>query len=92
MLKSWQKHQSLRWGAILLLGLFALMAVADAAVCQIRTDQNGNCLLPCICCHVAGVIHASPVIYVEHLTTHIQTPVTAAPVLLASNIFHPPRV
>ncbi|MDI6854568.1 MAG: hypothetical protein QME75_13305 [Deltaproteobacteria bacterium] len=74
-----------------MLGLFAVMAVADAAVCQINTDQNGNCLLPCICCHVAGVIHASPIIHIEQVTAHVQAPVTTAPALLASTIFHPPR-
>ena len=75
----------------MLLGLFAVMAVTDAAVCQIQTDQKGDCLLPCICCHVAGVIHTSPVILVEHVTAYVHTLVTTAPALLTFTIFHPPR-
>lgn len=87
-----RKHRYLRWGAFLLLALFAMMAVADAAVCQIKTDEDGNCLLPCICCHVAGALHASPFIHIEPVIFYVQAPVKTAPVLLASAIFHPPRV
>ena len=91
MLSGWRKHHYLRVGALILMAFFAVAAVADAAVCQIKTDQNGNCLLPCICCHVAGVVHASPIIHVEQVTTYLQAPVTIAPVLLVSPLFHPPR-
>lgn len=91
MLRTWRKHPFLRWGALVFLALFAVTALAEAALCQIKTDQNGNCLLPCLCCHVAGVMHASPIFHVEHMTSYVQAPVTAAPVLLFSAIFHPPR-
>ncbi|MBI4644581.1 MAG: hypothetical protein HY790_07725 [Deltaproteobacteria bacterium] len=65
--------------------------MADAAVCQIKTDQDGNCLLPCICCHIAGVINASPIIHVENVTTYVQASVIVAPARLVSAFFHPPR-
>jgi len=91
MLRNWRKHHFLRWGAIFFLALFAVTAVAEAAVCQIKTDQNGNCLLPCLCCHVAGVMQASPIIYVDRTLPYVQASATAAPILLAAAIFHPPR-
>ena len=91
MLNDWRNYPYLRWVALLLLALFTVTAVADAAVCQIKTDQNGDCLLPCICCHVAGVIHAIPTIHIEQVTTLVQAPVAKPAVLLVSPIFHPPR-
>jgi hypothetical protein len=74
------------------LALFAVLAVADAAVCQIKTDQNGNCLLPCLCCHAAGVVHVSPMIHTEQVTSYRPMPTIIETVLLPVHIFHPPRV
>jgi hypothetical protein len=91
MLSDWRNYPYLRWTALLLLALFTLAAVADAAVCQIETDQNGNCLLPCICCYVSGVIYASPTIYTEHAIPLVRAPVPRTLELLVSTIFHPPR-
>lgn len=91
MLNGWRKNHYLRVGALVLLAFFAVAAVADAAVCQIKTDQDGNCLLPCFCCHVAGAIHAGPIIQIEPLTTYVPAPVIIAPVFLVSAFFHPPR-
>lgn len=91
MLSGWQKNHYLRIMALILLAFFMVAAAADAAVCQIKTDQNGNCLLPCLCCHIAGAIHASPIIHFENATSYVQVPVKAVIVLLASSFFHPPR-
>jgi len=74
-----------------LIAFFMIAAAADAVVCQKITDQSGNCLLPCLCCHVAGAIHASPIINVEYATSYVQVPVTIAPVIMVSTFFHPPR-
>ncbi|MDD2900954.1 MAG: hypothetical protein PHU44_00795 [Syntrophales bacterium] len=77
---------------LLLIMVFAFAAVAEAVVCQKVTDRDGNCLLPCICCHIAGVIHVSPIIHAENVTPYSQVPVAMAPMLLVSTFFHPPRV
>lgn len=91
MLSDWRKRHYLQILALILLAFFMVAAAADGAVCRIKTDQNGNCLLPCICCHVAGIIHTSPVIHLENVTPYAQVPVTIAPVFLVSTFFHPPR-
>ncbi len=68
-----------------------IAAAADAEVCQKITDQNGNCLLPCLCCHIAGAIHANLIVHDEYMTSYFQMPVNVAPVLVVSTFFHPPR-
>jgi len=92
MLIKWRKHSCLRLGALLLVGLFVGMVAADAAVCQLKTDQNGNCPLTGICCHIIGALNTNPVFLVEQVTAHVLVPDNLAAVLLAFTIFHPPRV
>lgn len=91
MVRSRQTYQLLHLVAIFLLAVFAVAAVADAAVCQKITDQDGNCLLPCICCHIAGVIFTTAIIHTEHATIYVQAPPNTALVVFASTFFHPPR-
>lgn len=87
MLSDWRKYRYLRWGMLLLLAFFMVAATADAVVCQKMTDQNGNCLLPCLCCHVVGAVHASPIIHIECATSYFQLPITIAPVIMVSTFF-----
>ncbi len=91
MLSDWRKYRYLRWGALLLLAFFMVASAADAVVCQKITDESGNCLLPCLCCHVAGAVHANPIIHAENVTSFAQVPVIIAPVITVSTFFHPPR-
>lgn len=91
MLSDWRKYRCLRWGALILIAFFMVASAADAVVCQKMTDQEGNCLLPCLCCQVAGAIQASPIIHVEKVTAYFQVPVKTMTVLLVSIFFHPPR-
>ncbi len=73
------------------MAFFMVAAVADGVVCQKITDQEGNCLLPCLCCHIAGAILANPIVHDEYATPYVQALITSAPVLLVSTLFHPPR-
>jgi hypothetical protein len=73
------------------MAFFMVAAAADAVVCQKITDQNGNCLLPCLCCHITAAINASPIIHGEYATSYFQIPVTIASVIVVSSFFHPPR-
>lgn len=91
MLSGWRKHQYLRVAALLLMAFFAVATATDAVVCQKITDESGNCLLPCLCCQVAGAVNASPIIHVEYVTPYTQVPVAMAPVITVSAFFHPPR-
>jgi hypothetical protein len=91
MLSDWRKYRYLWWGALILMGFFMVATAADATVCQIKTDQDGNCQLPCLCCHIAGAIHASSFINVDHATPYVQATVSQPPVILVSPFFHPPR-
>ncbi len=91
MLSDWRKYCYLRWGLLLFTAAFMFAAAADSLVCQKITDQDGNCLLPCLCCHVAGAIQANPIIHVENPTSYIQVAVAVAPVIMVSAFFHPPR-
>jgi hypothetical protein len=70
---------------------FMVAAAADTVVCQKMTDQNGNCLLPSLCCHIPGAINASPIIHAEYAASYFQIPVTIASVIVVSSFFHPPR-
>ncbi|MBW1991775.1 MAG: hypothetical protein JRI59_06605 [Deltaproteobacteria bacterium] len=93
MLSHWQKHPYLRVGVFFLVALFAVVAVADAAVCQTNIHHDGHCLLPCICCHAVLAIQTGPDIRSqEPVVTCILAPDQVSPVLLPSSIFHPPRV
>ncbi|MEJ2071599.1 MAG: hypothetical protein P8X58_14575 [Syntrophobacterales bacterium] len=60
-----------------MVGLFVGMVVADAAVCQIQTDGNGDCLVPSICCHIIGALNTNPFILVEQVTAYV--PLSALP-------------
>ena len=91
MLRKWRQNSYLRLGALLLVGLFVGMVVANAAVCQIQADQNDNCFVPSICCHIIGALNTNPSIQMEQVTAYVPPPDTAAVVLLPSTIFHPPR-
>lgn len=91
MLTNWRKNSYLHLGALLLVGLFVGMVVADAAVCQIKTDASGNCLAPGICCHIIGALDTTPLLLAEQVVPHVPVPDTKAAVLLAATIFHPPR-
>jgi hypothetical protein len=91
MLRKWRKHSYLRLGALLLVGLFVGVVVADAAICQFKTDKNGNCPLTGICCHIIGALNTNPIILLEQVAAHDSAPDNAASRLLSSTIFHPPR-
>ncbi len=91
MLSNWRKYRCLWWGMLSLTAVFMIAAAADAVVCQKITDQDGNCLLPCLCCHLAGAIHASPFIHVKTAISYVQVPVAVAPVIMVFAFFHPPR-
>ncbi len=91
MLSGWRKHRYLQVAALLLMAFFTVATAADAVVCQKITDESGNCLLPCLCCHVAGAVHANHIIHVEHVTPYIQVPVNIPLVIMDSTFFHPPR-
>jgi hypothetical protein len=91
MLGKWRQNSYLRVGALIFVGLFVGMVVADAAVCKIQTDQSGHCFVTSICCHIIGALNTNPSIQVEQVTAYVPPPDTAAAVLLPSPIFHPPR-
>ena len=91
MLSKWRKHSYLRLGALILVGLFVGVVVADAAICQFKTHKDGNCPLTGICCHIIGALNTNPIILVEQVTAYVPTSDNAAAVFLSSTIFHPPR-
>jgi hypothetical protein len=92
MLRNWRQRRYLQGGALLLAVLFAITVAAGAAVCQMKTHQNGNSLLPFPCCHVTGAIYAGSLVTpVEPLTPYFQAPVAIIPALLVYSIFHPPH-
>ncbi len=91
MLSDWRTYSCLRWGVLLLMAFFMIAAAADSMVCQKITDESGNCLLPCLCCHVAGAVHANLIIHVENVTSFALVPVTIAQVITFFAFFHPPR-
>jgi hypothetical protein len=91
MTGNWRKNHLLRVGILLFVMVFVFAAAAGAVVCQKMANQ-GKSMLPCPCCHVAVVIHASPVLHVDCVIAYVQIPVVMAPVLIVSPLFHPPRV
>jgi hypothetical protein len=91
MFESRFQYKILRAVAISLIVVFTIAAVADAAVCQKIDNADGNCLLPCICCHSPGVIFTTSIIYTENVTKFVQSPLRTAPIFLVSTLFHPPR-
>jgi hypothetical protein len=92
MLRNWRQHGYLQGVSLILLALFVVTTGAGAAVCQIKTHQNGHSPLPFPCCHVAGAIFPGTLItHLEPLTAFFQPPVTIVPALLIAAIFHPPH-
>ncbi len=91
MLESRLKYTLLRALTISLIAIFTIAAVADATVCQKMDNADGNCLLPCICCHTPGVIFTTSIIYTENVTKFVPAPLSTSPIFLVSTLFHPPR-